>query len=119
MAGQRSRSSSSRIAAGLIKQDDHSKRRTKLSLRAQRDNGVDDGPPNIMAALGSGEALIARVSPVSCRSSARQPYGPTAGGVWWLRPSPREPDQVEEWLQHDTGNLTLAVQAVIQAQQHR
>ena len=26
-----------------------------------------------------------------------------------------EPDQVEEWLQHDTRNLTLAVQAVIQA----
>ena len=26
-----------------------------------------------------------------------------------------EPDQVEEWLQHDTRNLTLAVQAAIQA----
>jgi hypothetical protein len=26
-----------------------------------------------------------------------------------------KPDEVEEWLQHDTHNLTLAVQAVIQA----
>ena len=69
-----------------------------------------------MAALGSGEALIA-----SGLAGIVQVLGEAA--IWAdgrrrvvaTALAEMEPDQVEEWLQHDTCNLTLAVQAVIQA----
>lgn len=107
----------SRTAARLITKDDHLKRLDKAELAARSAmTALTTGPLNIMAALGSGEALIA-----SGLAGIVQVLGEAA--IWAdgrrrvvaTAFAEMEPDQVEEWLQHDTRNLTLAVQAVIQA----
>jgi hypothetical protein len=93
------------------------KRLDKAELAARSAiTALTTGPLNIMAALGSGEALIA-----SGLAGIVQVLGEAA--IWAdgrrrvvaTAFAEMEPDQVEEWLQHDTRNLTLAVQAVIQA----
>ena len=93
------------------------KRPDKAELAARSAiTALTTGPLNMMAALGSGEALIASgltgivqvLGEAAIWADGRRRVVATAfAGM--------EPDQVEEWLQHDTRNLTLAVQAVIQA----
>jgi hypothetical protein len=89
------------------------KRLDKAELAARSAiTALTTGPLNIMAALGSGEALIA-----SGLAGIVQVLGEAA--IWAdgrrrvvaTAFAEMEPDQVEEWLQHDTRNLTLAVQA--------
>jgi hypothetical protein len=93
------------------------KRQKKAELAARSAiTALTTGPLNIMAGLGSGEALIAGglagvvqvLGEAAISADGRRRVVSTAFAEI-------EPDQVEEWLQHDTRNLTLAVQAVIQA----
>jgi hypothetical protein len=73
------------------------------------------GPLNIMASVGSAEALaagsLAGIVQLRGEAAARADGRRLVAAAF----ADMEPDQVEEWLQRDTRNLTLAVQAVIQA----
>jgi hypothetical protein len=93
------------------------KRLEKAELAARSAiTALTTGPLNIMAGLGSSEALIAGglagivqvLGEAAIWADGRRRVVATAFAEM-------EPDRVEEWLQHDTRNLTLAVQAVIQA----
>jgi hypothetical protein len=80
----------SRTAARLITKDDHLKRLDKAELAARSAiTALTTGPLNIMAALGSGEALIASGLAGIVQVLGEAAIWATAGGVWWLRPSPR------------------------------
>jgi hypothetical protein len=109
-----------RTGARLITKDDHLRRVEKAELRGLGPRAfitaLTTGPLNIWASLGTGHALVA---------------GGVAGAVQLLGEAAAladgrkrvvdegfaqmEANEVEEWLNRDTGNLTLAVQAVIQA----
>jgi hypothetical protein len=89
--------------------------RAELTARSAI-TALTTGPLNIMAGLGPGEALIAGgiagivqvLGEAAAWADGRRSVVAAAFGDM-------KPDEVEEWLQRNTPNLTLAVQAVIQA----
>jgi hypothetical protein len=107
----------------LITKDDHLRRTWWRARRKAEIEGsilraiimaLSTGPPNIVASLGPGPALIAGGIAVTV-----QALGEAAAAADGRRQvvaegfAEMELDEVEEWLHSDTRNLTLAVQAVI------
>jgi hypothetical protein len=92
----------------------------KAELEASLKRGIitalTAGPLNIIAGLGTGQALIASgiagivqvLGEAAAAADGRMQV--VAAGFAQM-----EPSEVEDWLHRDTRNLTLAVQAVIQA----